>query len=68
MLPRIDFTKTAAYKYLSNHYIDIAPKHLRDLFREDPDRFEKFSVTFGDIFFDYSKNRAFYPALHVSPA
>lgn len=57
MLPRIDFTQTAAYKYLSNHYIDIAPKHLRNLFREDPGRFEKFSVTFGDIFFDYSKNR-----------
>src|SRR5690606_33635281 len=30
---------------------------LRDLFRDDPDRFEKFSLTFGDIFFDYSKNR-----------
>ena len=57
MLPRIDFTETPAYKYLSNHYIDIAPKHLRDLFREDPQRFDKFSVTFGDIFFDYSKNR-----------
>src|SRR5690606_7205854 len=26
-------------------------------FREDPDRFKKFSITFGDIFFDYSKNR-----------
>ena len=57
MFPRIDFTQTEAYKYLSNHFIDIAPKHLRDLFREDPDRFEKFSLTFGDIFFDYSKNR-----------
>src|SRR5690606_8402482 len=57
MFPRIDFTQTAAYKYLSDHYIDIAPKHLRDLFREDPDRFEKFSLTLGDIFFDYSKNR-----------
>ncbi len=57
MLPRIDFTKTTAYKYLSNHYVDIAPKQLRDLFSEDPKRFEKFSIVFGDIFFDYSKNR-----------
>jgi len=57
MFPRIDFTQTAAYKYLSDHYIDIAPKHLRDLFREDPNRFDKFSRTLGDIFFDYSKNR-----------
>src|SRR5690606_37925303 len=57
MFPRIDFTQTEAYKYLSNDFIEIAPKHLRDLFREDPDRFEKFSLTFGDIFLDYSKNR-----------
>jgi len=57
MLPRINFTETQAYKYLSNHYIDIAPKQLKELFNEDPRRFEKFSITFGDILFDYSKNR-----------
>ncbi|SEK21408.1 glucose-6-phosphate isomerase [Parapedobacter koreensis] len=57
MLPRINFTETAAYKYLSNHYIDIAQKHLRDLFAEDTNRFDKFSIAFGDILFDYSKNR-----------
>src|SRR5690606_24425816 len=57
MLPRINFTATQAYKYLSNHYIDIAPKHLTSLFEADNDRFAKFSITFGDILFDYSKNR-----------
>src|SRR5690606_24721279 len=57
MLPRINFTATQAYKYLSNHYIDIAPKHLTALFASDNDRFAKFSITFGDILFDYSKNR-----------
>lgn len=57
MLPRINFTETQAYSYLSDHYIDIAPKHLKDLFNEDPERFRKFSVRFGDILFDYSKNR-----------
>ncbi|MGK6350117.1 glucose-6-phosphate isomerase [Parapedobacter sp. DT-150] len=57
MLPRTDFTKTPAYNYLSNHYIDLAPKHLRELFAADPDRFGKFSITFGDMLFDYSKNR-----------
>ncbi|WP_262247634.1 glucose-6-phosphate isomerase [Parapedobacter soli] len=57
MLPRINFTATQAYKYLSNHYIDIAPKHLTELFAADNDRFSKFSITFGDILFDYSKNR-----------
>ncbi|MGV3761055.1 glucose-6-phosphate isomerase [Parapedobacter sp.] len=57
MLPRINFTATQAYKYLSNHYVDIAPKHLTELFAADNDRFAKFSITFGDILFDYSKNR-----------
>lgn len=57
MLPRINFTATQAYKYLSSHYIDLAPKHLTELFTADKDRFAKFSITFGDILFDYSKNR-----------
>lgn len=57
MLPRIDFTTTPAYNYLSDHYIDIAPQHLKDLFQQDPQRFESFSIALGDILFDYSKNR-----------
>jgi glucose-6-phosphate isomerase len=57
MLPRIDFTKTSAYQYLSDHYIDIAPQHLTDLFKSDPQRFSKFSLALGDLLFDYSKNR-----------
>ena len=57
MLPTVNFTETDAYNYLSNHYINIAPKHLRDLFAYDPDTFEKFSLLFEDILFDYSKNR-----------
>jgi len=57
MLAKVIFNETNAYKYLSNHYIDIEPKHLRDLFQSDPKRFEKFSIENGDILFDYSKNR-----------
>jgi glucose-6-phosphate isomerase len=30
---------------------------MRDLFAKDPKRFEKFSVRFGDILLDFSKNR-----------
>jgi len=30
---------------------------MRDLFAEDPQRFEKFSARLGDILLDYSKNR-----------
>jgi len=57
MLPTINFTQTPAYQYLSDHLVEISDKHLRDLFAEDPMRFEKFSLQFGDILLDYSKNR-----------
>jgi glucose-6-phosphate isomerase len=57
MLPKVNFNETPAFKYLSNHYIEIAPKAMRDLFKSDPQRFEKFSINNGEILFDYSKNR-----------
>ncbi len=57
MLPTINFTQTDAYKYLADHFININEKSLKDLFTEDPARFEKFSILFEDILVDYSKNR-----------
>src|ERR1700761_3999252 len=57
MLPNIDFTTTEAYKYLADHYVDIAPQHMKDLFKADSQRFAKFSTSFEDILLDYSKNR-----------
>ncbi len=57
MLSKLDFTTTKAYNYLSNHYIDIAPEHLKDLFEADPQRASKFCVNYKEVFFDYSKNR-----------
>lgn len=57
MLPNIDFTTTEAYKYLADHYVDIAPQHMKDLFKSDNQRFAKFSTLFEDILIDYSKNR-----------
>ncbi|SFA48830.1 glucose-6-phosphate isomerase [Pedobacter suwonensis] len=57
MLPKINFTETEAYKYLADHFIDINQKSIKDLFAEDADRFNKFSVFFEDILLDYSKNR-----------
>ncbi len=57
MLPKIDFTTTQAYKYLTDHYITLNEKTLKDLFVADPSRFEKFSVQLHDILLDYSKNR-----------
>ncbi|MGN0003781.1 MAG: glucose-6-phosphate isomerase, partial [Sphingobacterium composti] len=57
MLPSIDFTQTSSYKYLVDHYITINEKSLKELFIEDPARFEKFSILFNDILLDFSKNR-----------
>ncbi len=57
MLPRVDFTTTQAFSYLADHYISINEKSLKELFQEDPQRFEKFSLYLKDILFDYSKNR-----------
>jgi glucose-6-phosphate isomerase len=57
MLPNIDLTSTQSYKYLTNHYIDIVSKSLKELFDTDNQRFEKFSLQFDDILLDYSKNR-----------
>ncbi len=57
MLPKINFTQTQTYQYLADHLVEIADKHLRSHFAEDPERFKKFSVLFNDILVDYSKNR-----------
>ena len=57
MLPRINPTNTQAWFVLQKHYEEeMNRRHMRDLFASDPDRFNKFSITLGEILFDYSKN------------
>jgi glucose-6-phosphate isomerase len=57
MLSRINPTNTQAWFVLQKHYEEeMNRRHMRDLFASDPDRFNKFSITLGDILFDYSKN------------
>ena len=46
-----------AWQALVAHYADIKGEHMRDMFASDPVRFHRFSLQFGDILFDYSKNR-----------
>ena len=50
-------TQSAAWQALRFHHAAIEPLHMRQMFRDDPARFEKFSVQFGNLLFDYSKNR-----------
>src|SRR6476661_9963872 len=47
----------AAFTALQSHYESIKQRHLRDLFREDPKRAEKFSIDALGFYFDYSKHR-----------
>ncbi|MBC7949369.1 MAG: glucose-6-phosphate isomerase [Chitinophagaceae bacterium] len=56
MFPKTDPTTTEAWRKLLQHHIATANGRLRDYFNDDAERFKKFSVTDGDIFFDYSKN------------
>ena len=46
-----------AWQALQKHQREMADVHMRDLFAQDPRRFEGFSLRIGDILFDYSKNR-----------
>jgi glucose-6-phosphate isomerase len=48
---------TAAWQALKAHHRQVAGLHLRQLFAGDPKRFERFSLSSGDLFLDYSKNR-----------
>jgi len=56
MLPSINPTTTSAWKKLEEHYKKAKSLSMRELFKEDPLRFEKFSLQFEDILLDYSKN------------
>jgi glucose-6-phosphate isomerase len=50
-------TSTASFQALAQH-ADVAKSwRMRDLFAEDPDRFERFSDEAAGLFLDYSKNR-----------
>ena len=50
-------TDLKSWKALSEHYRSVSSRHMRDLFAEDAQRFDRYSIAFGDILLDYSKNR-----------
>ena len=50
-------TQSSAWIALQAHQSVIAKSHLRDLFNQDPLRFEKFSLLFNDILLDYAKQQ-----------
>ena len=50
-------TSTASYQALQTHALDARQWQMRDLFAQDPQRFERLSADAAGLFLDYSKNR-----------
>ena len=50
-------TQLPAWKALQAHYETIAPQHLREIFKQDPERGTRLTASFEDIYLDYSKHR-----------
>jgi len=56
MLDRVNPTETAAWKKLEEHFEKMKAAHMLDMFEEDRERFDKFSIKLEGILLDYSKN------------
>jgi glucose-6-phosphate isomerase len=57
MFPKINPTVTSAWQQLQQHYNnEMKQARLKDLFTSDAHRFSAYSIQWGDILFDYSKN------------
>ncbi|HEY0730888.1 MAG TPA: glucose-6-phosphate isomerase [Chitinophagaceae bacterium] len=56
MFPKINPSETTAWKELEGHADQMKQVHMKDLFKNDPDRFKKFSFCLNDLVIDFSKN------------
>ena len=50
-------TELSSWKNLIAHQRDMDAVHMRDLFAQDENRFQSFSLQLDDLLFDFSKNR-----------
>lgn len=48
--------KSKLWSLLEKEYENVKSLHLKDLFNQDPQRAENFSLKLNNIYFDYSKN------------
>ncbi|AKD04850.1 glucose-6-phosphate isomerase [Pontibacter korlensis] len=65
MLKNFPPIKTEAWRKLEEHYKNVQPQHLRDLFAQDPQRFEKLTFRLNDTLYDLSKNRITQETVHL---
>lgn len=52
-------------QHLQQHFQAVRDLHMRDLFGQDAQRFERFSLQVGELLFDYSKNRITRETMHL---
>jgi glucose-6-phosphate isomerase len=57
MLAKVNPVTTKSWQSLNRHSAKMKKIHMKTLFAEDPQRFEKFSGRFHDLLVDFSKNR-----------
>jgi glucose-6-phosphate isomerase len=48
--------RASAFAALNKHYQSVGRMNMRELFRQDENRYERFSIQTGEILLDYSKN------------
>ncbi|WNH08451.1 glucose-6-phosphate isomerase [Thalassobellus suaedae] len=56
-LPSINPTTTEAWKKLQQHFNSVKDVHMKDLFAQDKERANKFTIKWDDFYVDFSKNR-----------
>ena len=54
---RKPLSQLASYQALRTHALEIKAQSLRNLFAQNPTRYTSFSLQFGHLLLDYSKNR-----------
>jgi glucose-6-phosphate isomerase len=54
---RAPLTSRPAWRALQRHRAELADRHLRELFAQDPARGERLTLEAAGLFLDYSKNR-----------
>ncbi|MGW3341979.1 glucose-6-phosphate isomerase [Nonomuraea rubra] len=53
-----DITQSQEWAALGKHHEELAGRHLRELFAQDPGRARRMTATAGDLYLDYAKHRA----------
>lgn len=56
-LPSINPTATKAWKKLETHFENVKEAQMKDLFAQDSERANKFTIKWDDFYVDFSKNR-----------